>query len=122
MENFVYLKKENKYWMNGRVHPSYKIKGRKGKQLKNTITHNMSENISDLIKRFNRNTTFYAMDLVENNQNLDKFFSIRKFFSRFLKCYISRKGFLSGKEGLIICILSAIYPFISAMKVKIDCN
>ncbi len=119
---FCLFKKENKYWMNGRVHPSYKIKGIKGKQLKNTITHNMSENISDLIKRFNRNTTFNAMDLIENNQNLDKFFSIRKLFSRFLKCYISRKGFLSGKEGLIICILNAIYPFISAMKVKIDCN
>ena len=117
---FCLFKRKNKYWLNGRVHPSYKIHGRKGKGLDNYIIHNMSDNLSDLIKRFNRNTSFNAIDLVEQNYNLEKLFSIRKVMSRFLKCYIARKGFLSGKEGLTISLLSAIYPFVSAIKAKYD--
>ena len=117
---FCLFKKKNKYWLNGRVHPSYKIHGRKGKELENYIIHNMSDNISDLLKRFNRNTSFNAIDLVEQNYKIEKLFSLRKVVSRFLKCYIARKGFLSGKEGLTISLLSAIYPFVSAMKAKYD--
>ena len=117
---FCLFKKKNKYWLDGRVHPSYKIHGRKGRGLKNYIIHNMSDNISDLLKRFNRNTSFNAIDLVEQNYKLEKLFSIRKAVSRFLKCYIARKGFLSGREGLTISLLSAIYPFVSAMKARYD--
>ena len=80
----------------------------------------MSNNISDLLQRFNRNTSFNAIDLVDQNYKLEKLFSLRKMGSRFLKCYITRKGFLSGKEGLIISLLSAIYPFVSAIKAKYD--
>ena len=119
---FCLFKRKNKRWMNGRVHPSYKVIGRKGNQLENYITHNMANNISELLKRFNRNTSFNAVDLIEQNYKLEKLFSIRKLLSRFFKCYVARKGFLSGKEGLIISILSAIYPFISAMKAKYDQN
>ena len=117
---FCLFKKKNKYWLNGRVHPSYKIHGRKGRGLDNHIVHNMSYNISDLLKRFNRNTSFNAIDLVEQNYKIEKLFSLRKVVSRFLKCYIARKGFLSGKEGLTISLLSAIYPFVSAIKAKYD--
>ena len=117
---FCLFKRKSKYWLNGRVHPSYKINGRKGKGLENYIIHNMSDNISDLLKRFNRNTSFNAIDLVEQDYKLEKLFSIRKVVSRFLKCYIVRKGFLSGNEGLTISLLSAIYPFVSAMKAKYD--
>ena len=117
---FCLFKKKNKYWLNGRVHPSYKIHGRKGKGLENYIIHNMSDNISDLLKKFNRNTSFNAIDLVEQNHKLEKLFSIRKVVSRFLKCYVARKGFLSGNEGLTISLLSAIYPLVSAMKAKYD--
>ena len=119
---FCLFKRKNKCWMNGRVHPSYKVIGRKGNQLENYIIHNMANNISELLNRFNRNTSFNAVDLIEQNYNLEKLFSIRKLLSRFFKCYVTRKGFLSGKEGLIISILSAIYPFISAMKAKYDQN
>ena len=97
---FCLFKKKNKYWLDGRVHPSYKIHGRKGKGLENYIIHNMSDNISDLLKRFNRNTSFNAIDLVEQNYKLEKLFSIRKVVSRFLKCYIARKGFFIWKRRI----------------------
>ena len=49
---FSLFKRKNKYWMNGRVHPSYKIIGRKGNPLENCIIHNMANNISELLNKF----------------------------------------------------------------------
>ena len=72
---FCLFKRKNKDWMNGRVHPSYKVIGRKGKQLENYIIHNMANNISALLRKFNRNTSFHAVDRIEQNYNLKKFFS-----------------------------------------------
>ena len=76
----------------------------------------MSKNISELLKRFNRNSSLYAKELRENKKNITKLFSIRKIFSRFLKSYISRMGYKSGGLGLLVCILNAIYPIVSAVK------
>ena len=117
---FSLFKKKNKSWLDGRVHPDYKLNGCKGPQLKNYIQHNMSDNISDLLVRFNRNTSFASKDLVEKKTTLKKYFSFRKILSRFLKSYITRKGFLSGGVGLIISILCAVYPFVTAVKAKVD--
>ena len=117
---FCLFRKKSKLWIDGRVHPQYRLKGKKGMGLSNEITHKMSRNISDLLVRLNRNTTLNAYDLKDNNNNLSKMFSVRRIFSRFLKCFILRKGYKSGEVGFLISILSAIYPFISAMKVKSD--
>lgn len=115
---FLLFKKNKKVWENQRVHPNYKLYGRKGTKLINPLIHNMSDNISDLILRFNRNTDLRAKDLIAENQNLKKFFSIRKIFSRFLKSYISRRGFSEGELGILICILNSIYPIVAAIKAE----
>ena len=47
----------------GLVHPSYQIYGKKGKIFNNHIQHFMSKNISELLKRFNRNSSLYAKEL-----------------------------------------------------------
>ena len=117
---FSLFKKNCKNWANGRVHPSYKLVGRKGETLINPIAHFMSNNISDLLKRFNRNSSLYAEDLKSEKNNLKKLRSLRKVFSRFIKSYISRKGYKSGGVGILIGILCAIYPFVSAIKSKND--
>tara|TARA_A100001011_G_C14286029_1_gene833773 strand:+ start:544 stop:1299 length:756 start_codon:yes stop_codon:yes gene_type:complete len=115
---FCLFRKNNKFWKNQRVHPDYILEGKKGDQLKNSIEHKMSENISDLILRFNRNTSLFAEDLLSQKRNISKYFSIRKIFSRFFKCYFSRKGFREKEIGLIISILSSLYPIVSAIKSK----
>lgn len=117
---FSLFKKNCKNWTNGRVHPGYELNGRKGNQFLYPIDHFMSNNISDLLKRFNRNSSLYAKDLKLEKGDLKKLKSLRKIFSRFIKSYVSRKGYRSGGIGLLISILCAIYPFVSAMKSKID--
>ena len=113
---FSLFKNKHKKWNTGLVHPSYEIYGKKGKIFDNYIQHFMSKDISELLKRFNRNSSLYAKELKEKNKDIKKLLSVRKIFSRFLKSYISRMGYKSGTLGLLVCILNAIYPIVSAVK------
>ncbi len=117
---FCLFRKGKKSWVNGSVHPNYNLNGTKGEHFKNRINHYMSKNLSDLLQKFNRNTSLYARDLKLERNKLNSLFSIRKIFSRFLKSFISRAGFRSGGFGFLIGILCSIYPFISAIKSKED--
>ncbi len=117
---FCLFKQKTKSWMDGSVHPKYILRGKKGEKFKNSIDHFMSKDLSELLIRFNRNTSLYAYDLKKENTNLKKYFSVRKIFSRFFKSYISRKGFKQGGLGFLIGVLCAIYPYVSAIKSKYD--
>jgi len=116
---FCLFRKECKKWLSGLVHPSYQLKGMKGPKLNAHLVHNMSSNISHLLKRFNRNTTLRSIEL-KKKKDINKFFSIRKIFSRFFKSYFSRKGYKEGKLGLLICLLNGLYPYVSALKSEKD--
>ena len=113
---FCLFRKKNKKWKKGFVHPDYNLIGNKGASLKNEIHHFMSNSITELIERFNRNSSLYSNELKKDNRKIKKLFSVRKVFSRFIKSYVSRKGYKNGDLGILISILIAIYPFISASK------
>lgn len=115
---FSLFRKKSKKWENQRVHPNYKLVGRKGKQFENHIDHFMSDSISDLIMRFNRNTNLKAEDLNSETRIFRSYFSIRKVFSRFIKSFIKRKGYKEGLIGILICILNSIYPLVAAVKTE----
>ena len=117
---FCVFKKQNKHWHKGLVHPSYSLKGEKGPMFENYINHFMSKDISELLARFNRNSSLNAIELKKTNKNFIKYFSLRKVFSRFIKCFLMRKGYKEGNLGLLICILNAVYPMVSAIKSKTD--
>ena len=113
---FCMFKKESKKWLKGLVHPNYQLTGNKGPIFENFIIHKMSNNISDLVKRFNRNTTLHSKELkLEDKRN---HVSFRKVISRFIKSFFKRKGYKHGKLGLLIGILNAIYPLVSLIKSK----
>ena len=86
----------------------------------NYINHFMSKDLSELLVRFNRNSSLHAIELKKRNRNFKKYFSFRRIFSRFIKSFFLRKGYKEGKLGLLICILNAIYPMVSAIKSKED--
>ena len=117
---FCLFRKNKKKWLDGRVHPQYSLKGCKGSKFKNKIDHYMSKNLSELLIRFNRNTSLYATDLRQEKKSTIKLMSLRKIFSRFYKSYFSRKGFRAGGLGFFISILCAIYPIVAAIKSKYD--
>ena len=54
--NAIFFKKGAKVWKNQRVHPDYNLSGNKGCEFKNHLDHKMSDDISELLLRFNRKT------------------------------------------------------------------
>ncbi len=115
---FCLFKRNCKNWLDGNVHPEYRLKGEKGIAFVNAIDHYMSRNLSDLVLRFNRNSSLYALDIKEKNKSIKKLISKRKIFSRFIKSFFSRRGYKSGSIGLLIAIFCSIYPYVSAIKSK----
>ena len=113
---FLFFKKGAKVWKNQRVHPDYNLSGNKGCEFKNHLDHKMSDDISELLLRFNRNTELKSLDLITNDEAYKKNFSKRKIFSRFLKSFFVRKGYKEGLLGLLISILNAIYPIVVGIK------
>jgi hypothetical protein len=90
--------------------------------LKNRIDHYVDKNISDMMRRLDSYSTARAKDLVENDNVGTTINNIRRFFSRFIKCYFFRKGYKEGKYGLLIAIFAGLYPLISHIKAKVEIN
>jgi glycosyltransferase involved in cell wall biosynthesis len=114
------FKKGVKIWGQQRVHPSLTWHGKKGAMLEHRINHYVDRNISDMIKRLDSYTTARAKDLVESGSIGSTANNVRRFFSRFIKCYFSRKGYKEGGYGLIIALFAGLYPLISHIKAKVE--
>ena len=63
----------------------------------------------------------YADRILEGSWELGSIANMtRKIFSRFFKCYVSRKGYKEDGYGVIIGILAAIYPLVSLLKARLE--
>ena len=107
------LKKWNDFQ---RIHPSIILKGKK-RWLKNAIAHYVDKDINDMIKRLIYYTDQKAKDLVASKEKIPNFLIIlRKGITRFLKCYISRKGYKEGQIGFLIALMAFLYLVVSYIK------
>lgn len=100
------------------VHPTCDLSG-KTKHLKNPIIHLVDDNISDLIARFNRYTTWKAHDMIFRKKiKGGGVKGIITFKIRFFKSFVSKKGYKEGMTGFLLAILAGLYPIISYAKAK----
>jgi glycosyltransferase involved in cell wall biosynthesis len=114
------FKKGVKTWSRQRVHPGLIWHGKKGAMLEHRVNHYVDRNISDMIIRLDSYSTARAKDLVESGDIGSITNNIRRFFSRFIKCYIGRQGYKEGGYGLLIAIFAGLYPLISYIKAKVE--
>lgn len=115
------FKKGAKVWGMQRVHPSLQWSGKKGAMLTNRLEHYVDRNISDMIKRLDNYSTARAKDLRDAGETWGSTANnIRRLFSRFFKCYVSRKGYREGGYGLLIALFAGLYPLISHLKAKLE--
>lgn len=114
------FRKGVKTWGRERVHPHLTVTGRQGADISSPLIHHIDDNISDMIRRFDRYTTARAKDLVDRGELESIVNMTRKVFSRFWKCYVGRKGYRENGYGVIIGILAAIYPLVSTLKATLD--
>ncbi len=107
-----------KYDEDKEVHPTF-LQNFAVYNLKNPIIHLVDDDVSDLVARFNRYTSWKASDMVLKGKIKGGFF--RLIFGakwRFCKAFFIKQGFREGFLGFFIAILAALYPIISYAKAK----
>jgi glycosyltransferase involved in cell wall biosynthesis len=116
------FKKGVKTWGLARVHPplTWAQGARKGPQLKCRIRHLVDRDISDMIRRLDSYSTARAKDLRESGDIGSMASNVRRIFSRFLKCYVMRKGYREGGYGFLIALFAGLYPVLSHLKAKLE--
>ena len=109
-----------KRWGEQRVHPGLRLDGRQ-RFLEHAMRHRVDNNISDMLARLDRYTELRAADLREGKGRLSPFlFLLRRSASRFLKCYVFRKGYREGRWGFLIALMAALYPLIAQLKAELE--
>lgn len=109
-----------KRWGDQRVHPSLVWRGRQGPRLTAPLDHLVDRNISDMLRRLDRYTTAKGRDLRDSGNPGSFSGNIRRLFSRFFKCYVSRKGYREGGWGFLIALMAGLYPLLSYLKATLE--
>ncbi|HEY1095612.1 MAG TPA: glycosyltransferase family 2 protein [Alphaproteobacteria bacterium] len=112
------FRKESKTYDNDRVHPRTRFTGEKGEKLQNRIIHYMDDTLGETLKRFDNYTTRHAKDLLDKKIDEPMSRNIRRFFTRFFKCFVMRRGYREGAMGFFVAVLGGLYPLVSALKAK----
>lgn len=114
----LYRKGAKSYTPDRITHGNVQVKGRYGPVLTNSIIHYLDDDLSDTFRRFDRYTTARAKELVAGNDQDGFGRNCLRFFSRFYKCYIRRKGYKERSIGFLIAVLAGLYPMVSYIKAK----
>lgn len=108
-----------KRWGAQRIHPSLELEGPK-RWLKTPMRHDVDRNLRDMLDRLQRYTDARAADLRESGKPLPPLvWTLRRSASRFIKCYVFRKGYREGRWGFAIALMAALYPLISHLKAEL---
>lgn len=109
-----------KVWGDQRVHPGLAWTGRRGAMLTHRLVHYVDRGLSDMIRRLDSYSSARAEDLRESGQIGSTAKNVRRVFSRFIKCYVFRKGYREGGYGLMIAICAGLYPLLAHLKAKLE--
>ncbi len=108
-----------KTWGDQRIHPRTELGGVR-QTLSQPMAHYVDKNISDMIRRLDRYTAARAADMRASGQIGTTPDNVRRFFSRFYKCYVSRKGYKEGGYGVLLALMAGLYPLLSHLKAKLE--
>ncbi|MEA1937585.1 MAG: glycosyltransferase family 2 protein [Pseudomonadota bacterium] len=113
-----------KSWGFERVHPKITLKGTRGEPLHKAIIHHVDRDLTDMIRRLNSYSSARAADLREAWLKKEKLETLRhnllRFFGRFYKCFVRRKGYREGLMGFAIALMAGLYPILSYLKAHLD--
>lgn len=110
------FRRDTKRWENQRIHPGLVVTGKQGTDLKTPLDHHIDDDISDMLRRFDRYTTACAQDMADRGEFGAFPNMVRKIFSRFWKSYVARKGYKEGGIGVVTALCAALYPVVSYLK------
>jgi len=108
-----------KRWGPERVHPSLTLQGPK-RWLTARMVHHVDRDISDMLRRLDSYTSARAADLRDSGRIGSFGRAFRRMPTRFLKCFVLRKGYREGYYGFLIAIMAALYPMLSYLKARLE--
>ncbi len=108
-----------KSWGDQRIHPKVTLSGAR-RWLKSPMEHYIDDDISDMIRRLDRYSTMRARDLRDSGDIGGLLNNVRRLFSRFIKCYVMRRGYREGGYGLLIALFAGLYPLLSYLKARYE--
>jgi glycosyltransferase involved in cell wall biosynthesis len=113
----ILFAKGAKVWGDQPVHPKLTLLGEE-RWLDERILHYVDRDLADMIDRLNRYTSAHAEDLLGSGRLGTLRGNVRRFFTRFWKSYVQRKGYREGPTGLMLGLFSGLYPLISYLKAR----
>lgn len=108
-----------KRWGPQRVHPALELGPLRGR-LRSPMAHTMDGGVSAMLARLDRYSTARACDLRDSGDIGTLRRNVRRLFTRFLKCYVGRKGYREGAFGFLIALMAGLYPLISHLKARLE--
>lgn len=104
------FRKDRARFNDASVHEGLAIDGTIG-ELKNDLIHLTDPNILHYFSKFNKYTSLAAADLAAKQRTFAISDIIIRPWWQFMKMYFFRRGFLDGKEGLLLALFSSAYVF-----------
>ena len=110
-----------KHWRPQRVHPGVDWTGTTGAVIDAVgIRHEVDRDISDMLRRLDSYSSAKAADLLELGDIGSLPDNVRRFFSRFLKCYVSRQGYKGGGWGFLVSLCAGLFPLLAHLKARLE--
>ena len=110
-----------KIWGDQRVHPEVTLSGAQ-RWLTAPMEHYVDDDISDMIRRLDRYSTLRARDLRDSGDIGGLANNVRRLFSRFIKCYVMRRGYREGGYGFLIALFAGLFPLLSYLKARYEAD
>jgi len=97
------------------VHPRVFLEGSCG-HLKKDIIHYSYRDFHDFFTSLNNQTTLEAKKWFKERRKINFLKMMRKFYDRFLKAYILKRGYKDGMIGFAVAYGNSLYQFMSYVK------
>ena len=108
-----------KHWGDQRIHPALDLSGTR-RWLTEPMRHYVDRDISDMLHRLDRYSTARAKDLRASGDIGGLPRNLRRVVTRFLKCYVSRRGYREGAYGFLIALCAGLYPLLAHLKARLE--
>jgi glycosyltransferase involved in cell wall biosynthesis len=110
-----------KHWRGQRVHPGLDWMGTEGERITaHGIRHEVDRDISDMLRRLDRYSSAKAADLLDQGKIGSLPDNLRRCVSRWIKCYVGRKGYREGGWGVLIALCAGLFPLLSHLKARLE--
>ena len=117
----ILFRRGAKHWRAQRVHPGLDWNGTEGAKIEAAaIRHDVDRDISDMLRRLDRYSSLRAADLLDSGDIGTLPGNLRRFFSRFFKALVTRRGYREGGWGLLLAFCAGLFPLLSHLKARLE--